>query len=101
MSRRFRSFAEFYPFYLEEHRSRANRRIHFAGKVALVIILATFAVTLNWWLLLAVPIVGYLVSWVGHFVFERNKPAAFGYPWYSFLGDLVMCKDMLTGKIKF
>ena len=69
--------------------------------LALVIILATFAVTLNWWLLLAVPVVGYLVSWVGHFVFERNKPASFKQPLYSFMGDWKMFWQILTGKIAF
>jgi hypothetical protein len=101
MNRRFRSFAEFYPFYLQEHSSRANRRAHFAGIVTSALVLAAFAVTLNGWLLAAVPVVGYLMSWVGHLVFERNKPATFGHPGYSFFGDLAMFKDMLTGKIKF
>ncbi|HEY1380489.1 MAG TPA: DUF962 domain-containing protein [Gemmataceae bacterium] len=101
MGQEFRSFAEFYPFYLREHSTRANRRAHFLGLTAAVALLIAFAVTLNWWLLLAVPVAGYGVSWVGHFVFERNVPATFGHPWYSFLGDLALCRDILTGRIKF
>ncbi len=101
MGREFQSFAEFYPVYLQQHSSRANRRAHFTGLAAAVALLIAFAVTLNWWLLLAVPVVGYGVSWVGHFAFERNVPATFGHPWYSFLGDLTMFRDMLTGRIKF
>ena len=101
MSQEFRSFAEFYPFYLKEHSNRTNRRLHFFGLLAVLGIVVAFAATLNWWLLLGFPAVGYLFAWVGHFMFERNKPATFRHPLYSLRGDLVMFKDMLTGKIKF
>jgi hypothetical protein len=57
--------------------------------------------TQNWWLLLAVPVVGYGVSWVGHFFPEGNRPATFRHPEYSLWGDCVMCKDMLTGRVPF
>ena len=43
---------------------------------------------------------GYFFAWIGHFVFEKNKPATFQYPLYSFIGDWVMLKDILIGKIK-
>jgi hypothetical protein len=64
-------------------------------------LLITAMVTLNpWWLLVGV-LQGYAFAWVGHFFFEKNKPATFEHPGYSFLGDWVMFKDMLTGKIEF
>jgi hypothetical protein len=44
---------------------------------------------------------GYGCAWIGHFGFEKNKPASFKRPLYSFMGDWVMYKDMWTGKIKF
>ncbi|MGZ5584699.1 MAG: Mpo1-like protein, partial [Usitatibacter sp.] len=31
MSGRFKSFREFYPFYLSEHRNATCRKLHFAG----------------------------------------------------------------------
>src|SRR5260370_42051641 len=99
MSQSFRSFAEFYPFYLKEHGSRDNRRLHFAGMSAALMIAIVAAATLNPWLLLAVPIAGYGLSWFGHLVFERNKPATFGHPLFSLRGDLMMYREMLTGKI--
>jgi hypothetical protein len=34
-------------------------------------------------------------------LFEKNRPATFTHPVFSFLGDWVMWKDMLTGKIRF
>jgi hypothetical protein len=101
MSRHFHTFAEFYPCYLAEHSRPATRRLHFLGTAAALVLIVAFAVTLDWWLLLAAPLAGYLAAWVGHFVFEHNRPATFRHPWYSFLGDWVLFKDMVTGKIRF
>jgi hypothetical protein len=101
MGRQFRSFAEFYPYYLGEHSRPGTRRLHFAGTAAGVVLVVAFAVTLDWWLLLAAPVAGYLTAWIGHFAVERNRPATFRHPWYSFLGDWLMFKDMLTGKLPF
>jgi hypothetical protein len=53
-----------------------------------------------WILLWSLPLFGYGFAWVGHFFFEKNRPATFTYPIYSFIGDWVMYKDILTGKIK-
>ena len=98
---RFGSFADFYPFYLSEHRNRTCRAMHFAGST-LVLALVTLAIMSReaWWLL-AVPVAGYGFAWVGHFVFEKNRPATFRYPGYSLLGDWVMYWQLLTRKIPF
>jgi hypothetical protein len=101
MTRQFSSFAEFYPFYLSEHRDPTCRRLHFAGSAAVLLILAAALLTRSWLLLLAVPVVGYGFAWVGHFFFEHNRPATFTYPLWSFIGDWVMFKDMLLGRITF
>jgi len=100
MEKKYSSFSEFYPFYLNEHKSRACRRLHFVGS-ALVLLLFVAALVSNWTLLWLTPIIGYGFAWVGHFFFEKNRPATFTYPLFSFLGDWVMFKDILTGKIKF
>lgn len=95
----FASFREFYPFYLGEHRNRSCRRLHFVGtSLAIVCILLAVATTNAWWLLAAL-LSGYAFAWVGHFFFEKNRPATFKHPFYSFAGDWVMYKDILTGKI--
>lgn len=97
----FASFSEFYPFYLREHTNRTCRRLHFAGS-SLVLVLLVKIVLTGWWAgLLWLPIVGYGFAWVGHFGFEKNRPATFKYPLYSLMGDWVMWKDILTGKIDF
>ncbi|CAM3670369.1 MULTISPECIES: DUF962 domain-containing protein [Pseudoalteromonas] len=97
----FTSFKRFYPFYLQEHRNATCRRLHFAGSflVLLVILYALFSQQFS--LLWLLPIIGYGFAWVGHFFFEKNRPATFKHPLYSLLGDWVMFKDMLVGKIKW
>jgi len=96
-----KTFAEFYPYYLSEHANRTCRRLHFAGtSLGLAFALHAFS-TLNFWWLLAGLVCGYAFAWVGHFFFEHNRPATFKYPRWSFIGDWVMWKDILTGKIRF
>lgn len=101
MSKKYQSFAEFYPFYLSEHDDVTCRRLHFVGSTLVLLCLVTVITTQNWSLLWALPVLGYGFAWVGHFFFEKNRPATFTYPFYSFIGDWVMYKDILTGKIKF
>ena len=98
--KQFFSFKEFYPFYLGEHSNLTCRRLHFVGTG--LVLAVPFAAWLRaepalLWLM---PVVGYGFAWVGHFFFEHNKPATFKYPLYSLMGDWVMWKDVLTGKVK-
>jgi hypothetical protein len=96
-----KTFAQFYPYYLTEHSNRTCRRLHFAGTtLGLVFVLHAFS-TLNFWWLLAALACGYAFAWVGHYFFEHNRPATFTHPLWSFMGDWVMWKDILTGKIRF
>jgi len=100
MAKAFSSFSEFYPFYLEEHADPTCKLLHFIG-TWLVVLVAVVAFILNepkWlWLM---PLLGYGFAWVGHFFFERNRPATFKHPLYSLLGEFVMWKDIMTGKVK-
>ena len=98
---RITSFREFYPFYLSEHQHPVSRRLHFIGSCAALVLFATAVGTRNLWWLLAALVCGYAFAWVGHFFFEKNRPATFKYPLYSFAGDWVMFKDILTGRIQF
>lgn len=97
----FASFAEFLPFYLSEHSDRTCRRLHFVGSsLALACLAALLATGRPYWLPLGL-ILGYGFAWIGHFVFEKNKPASFKWPLWSFMGDWVMWWRMLTGRIAF
>jgi hypothetical protein len=99
--RSFQTFADFYPFYLREHSNRTCRRLHFLGSSLALACLVLLVVTANpWWFLVGL-LCGYGFAWLGHFGFEKNKPASFKRPLYSFMGDWVMYKDIWTGKIPF
>jgi hypothetical protein len=98
---RYRTFREFYPFYLSEHAQPACRRLHFIGtSLVLGFILAAIVARNAWWLA-GVPVAGYGFAWIGHFFFEHNRPATFTQPLYSLLGDFVMYRDMLQGRIRW
>ena len=98
---RFRTFADFYPFYLSEHTNRVSRRLHFVGTNISIALLVTALVTQTWWLLAAAIVQGYAFAWVGHFFFEHNKPATFKYPGFSFMGDCRLWWEIVTRKIPF
>lgn len=98
---RFAGFAEFYPFYLSQHANRSCRRLHFAGTTLGAVAALHALATLDFRWLLAGLVAGYALAWIGHFFFEKNRPATFSHPLYSFMGDWVMWRDMLLGRIGF
>lgn len=91
----YRTFADFYPFYLGEHTDPTCRRLHFVGTTLAVALLITTLLTQRWWLLAVAFLEGYAFAWVGHFFFEHNKPATFKYPLFSFMGDWRLWWDIL------
>jgi hypothetical protein len=98
---RFRTFREFYPFYLSEHRNRVSRRLHFIGtSIALALAVAAVA-TQIWWLIGVAVVQGYAFAWVGHFFYEHNRPATFKYPGFSLMGDWRLWWEILSGKLRF
>ncbi len=99
METRYQTFKEFYPFYLQEHANSTCRRLHFIGSSLVLLLLAMVTVTGELKLLWLVPVVGYGFAWIGHFFYEHNRPATFKYPLFSLMGDWVMFRDMLTGRV--
>ena len=97
----FKTFAEFYPFYLGEHSDRRSRRLHFLGSSLVLVCVAMLFASGRMQYLLYAHLCGYGFAWIGHFFFERNKPASFKYPLYSFIGDWAMYRDIWLGRIKF
>lgn len=95
----FATFREFYPFYLEQHANPVCRRLHVIGTGLSLGLLAAGTLGGQLWLLPLVPVCGYGFAWVGHFFFEHNRPATFKNPVYSLMGDFVMLKDVLTGRL--
>lgn len=97
--RKYTTFADFYPFYLTQHARPINRTLHFIG-TGLVIACLLYAVfTAKWNMLWLLPVLGYGFAWFGHFIFEKNRPATFTYPFYSLGSDFVMFWHILTGQI--
>lgn len=97
----FKSFAEFYPYYLDEHKNRTCRRFHFIGTTLVLMILTYGVARGSYSIFLLIPVAGYGFAWAGHFFFEKNRPATFSHPFYSLLGDFVMYGHILTGRITF
>ena len=100
MAREYRSFAEFWPFYLSEHSQRATRVLHLIGTtlgIALIIYLIAIG---KWWLFFLGFVPGYGFAWLAHFLVEKNRPATFKYPLWSFMGDYEMIALMLTRRLK-
>jgi hypothetical protein len=95
------TFAKFYPFYLSQHRNRACRRLHFIGSGSVLALGVYFIASARFELLWLLPLIGYGFAWIGHFFFEKNKPATFQHPIYSLMGDFVMFAEMLTRRIPF
>lgn len=94
---RYQSFGAFYPFYISEHQDPTSRRLHVIG-TGLVIAALFAGVIVSPWFFAAAPIVGYFFAWVGHFFFEKNKPATLTYPLWSLMGDFRMFFEVVTGK---
>lgn len=101
MSSTYASFSDFYPFYLGEHTNRTCRRLHVIGSTLVLAVFLSVLMTQHWIWLWTLPLIGYGFAWVGHFFFEKNRPATFSHPLYSFAGDWVMWWQVVTGRIRF
>ena len=101
MDRQYQSFRAFYPYYLSQHANVTCRALHFIGSWLVLASVAIAVASGNAWWLLGVPLGGYGFAWIGHFFFEKNRPATFTHPLYSVAGDWLMFYQLLVGKIPF
>jgi hypothetical protein len=93
------SYAEFWPFYVSQHLNGINRGLHIFGTSLMLVCVVASALHDPRWLMLA-PVAGYGPAWIGHFVFERNRPATFSYPLWSLRGDFHMYALVLSGRMQ-
>ena len=93
------SLEDFYPYYLSQHSNNMNRLLHFIGTSLGLINFIISAIYLSLVNVLLGLICGYSFAWIGHFFFEKNKPATFKYPLMSFLCDFIMYWKILSGHI--
>jgi hypothetical protein len=95
---RYRSFCEFYPFYISEHTNRTSRRLHVTGTgLAITLLIAALALR-DWRFIPAAVVCGYGFAWIGHTAFEKNRPATFTYPLWSLLGDFRLFWETVTAR---
>ena len=97
--RQFKSFTDFWPHYLSEHGQPATRLLHALGTITALIVMIALIATGRWWLFPLAFVPGYGLAWTAHFFIEKNRPATFTHPLWSFMGDWKMLVLMLAGKI--
>jgi hypothetical protein len=98
--RKFASYEEFFDFYLQQHSDPRNRAMHAVGTtLGIAVAVGAFLLGHPWYALLFFP-VGYGFAWTGHFAIEKNKPATFGHPFWSFISDFRMLGLMATGRLE-
>ena len=99
MNKEYTTFKSFYSFYLRQHSNPISRTLHYVGTSLVIGLLVAVLLKGQWQGLLLLPVLGYLFAWVGHFFFEKNKPATFTYPLYSLRADFLMLFEALTGRL--
>jgi hypothetical protein len=92
-------YNEFWDFYVGEHSKRATRTLHFIGTSLGLLLLIWFIWSGRWYFFPLFLVVGYAFAWFAHFVVEKNRPATFKYPFWSFISDFKMMWYMLTGRM--
>jgi hypothetical protein len=99
-NRQFKSFSDFWPYYLGEHSRPATRALHCLGTLTALSLVIVLIVRGKWWLSPLALVPGYAFAWAAHFFIEKNRPATFTYPLWSFMGDWKMLGLMLTGRLR-
>jgi hypothetical protein len=93
------SYPAFWRRYLRAHRDPRTRALHYCGTLGAAMALAVAAATGDWRWLVAAPVWGYGCAWLGHAVFEKNRPETFGHPFWSLISDFRMVALFLTGRL--
>ena len=100
MEKRYKNFKDFYPYYLSEHSHKTTKLLHFIGTSISLYFLFNFFRTFDFVYIILSLLSGYGFAWISHFFIEKNKPATFKYPFYSFIGDHLMFIEIIMGKHK-
>ncbi|MFN0203831.1 MAG: Mpo1-like protein [Bacteroidia bacterium] len=96
MQKKYTSLSEFYPYYLTEHQDKVCQTLHFVGTIGVLYFLLQVFLTGNAMNILYGLLCGYGFAWLGHFFFEKNKPATFQYSFYSLASDFIMYFHIVT-----
>lgn len=90
---------DYYKMYLTLHQNKNCIRLHFLGQWVTLAFIALVIYYNLWYLIPVIPFVIYPFAWTGHYLFEKNEPAAFRNPWKAKIADWMMFWDILRGKI--
>ncbi len=82
------TYEEFWPYYVSQHLHPATRAVHVLGTTLAILAIVVAVVFRAPIVLIGVPVLGYGFAFASHFVWEKNKPASFGHPVWSFRADL-------------
>ena len=93
------TYRQFWRVYLAAHADPRTRVLHYLGTLFGVAALVAAAATRDWHWLLAAPVIGYAFAWVGHLVFEHNRPATFEHPGWSLISDFRMLGLFVSGRL--
>ena len=95
---RMQTFDQFWPFYLHEHSRIETKRWHTLGTgIAITAHFVLLPLTRSmWWFILGFG-VGYACAWYSHFCLEKNRPATFKHPYWSFFSDIEQFFLMIFG----
>lgn len=99
MSQKYSTYAAFFPFYLAEHSRPDTRAMHYFGTALGLLLFVAAVTTRNFWLVPAAFVTGYGFAFLAHHIFEKNRPATFTYPLWSFRADFHMFWLWLTGQL--
>jgi hypothetical protein len=93
------TYEEFWPRYLAAHADRRTRGLHYLGTSLALAMITAAATRRDWRWLLGAPVAGYSAAWLGHVVFENNRPETFGHPGWSLVSDFRMLALFLSGRL--
>ena len=94
----FSSYEEFFPYYVGQHSKAATRWVHLAGTLTGTVVGTSLLLRRRWRGVALMPAFSYGTAWASHFFIEKNKPASWGHPFWSFRGDMQMIRMMLAGR---
>ena len=93
------TYSEFWDYYVREHSRPLTRGLHFVGTTLGIALVVYFIATGRWYFFPVFPLIGYAFAWFAHFVVEKNRPATFKHPLWSFISDFKMIWYILTGRM--
>jgi len=92
-------YSEFWEFYVQEHSKPLTRLLHLIGTTLGLLLLVWVIWIGRWYFFPVFLVVGYAFAWFAHFVIEKNRPATFKYPFWSFISDFKMIWYMIIGRM--